>query len=203
MRQKHKINAELKLRIGQQVQTASGGYVCMADGCQETAIYPAPKNRDQLRHYIWFCLEHVRVYNLSWNYYDGIEGDALEQVIRHATIWERPSWKFSTGFAAEAASSQPFEDRFGLFEEGRDKHSTGPSRSMPPITLEEQNAWRLFDLPPDSEQVVLKKRYNMLAKTLHPDHNKQDRNAEEKLKEINLAYSILRKKTDKQKTSAL
>ncbi len=61
------------------------------------ALYPAPRHRSDLRSYIWFCLDHVRHYNSSWNYYDGIEGAAMEEEIRRATTWERPSWKFGTG----------------------------------------------------------------------------------------------------------
>ena len=45
----------------------------------------------------------------------------------------------------------------------------------------------------------VKKRYNELAKSLHPDHNRDDPKAEEKLKEINLAYSVLRKNAMKEK----
>ena len=37
----------------------------------------------------------------------------------------------------------------------------------------------------------IKKRYNQLAKRFHPDHNKNNPKAEELLKEINIAYSII------------
>ncbi len=51
---------------------------CAADGCIEEGAYPAPKSRSALRDYLWFCLEHVREYNKSWNYYEGLQGAALE-----------------------------------------------------------------------------------------------------------------------------
>ena len=51
---------------------------CEAEHCLEDGIYPAPRNRDDLRSYVWFCLQHVREYNKGWNYFDGLNGDALE-----------------------------------------------------------------------------------------------------------------------------
>ncbi|MEC8245127.1 MAG: molecular chaperone DnaJ, partial [Pseudomonadota bacterium] len=50
--------------------------LCAAEGCTAEAHYPAPKSRDALRDYLWFCLEHVRAYNKSWNYYEGLQGAA-------------------------------------------------------------------------------------------------------------------------------
>ena len=55
---------------------------CAAKDCNAEGVYPAPKSRDALRDYIWFCLDHVRAYNKSWNYYDGLQGAALEAEIR-------------------------------------------------------------------------------------------------------------------------
>ena len=154
------------------------------------APYPAPRNRSELRSYIWFCLDHIRHYNSSWNYYDGIEGAAMEEEIRRATTWERPSWKFGTGPSAAAASSEPFDDKFGFF----DTENQRPHPAMNGLSAEERKAWALFDLSPDTDMAEVKKRYNELAKSLHPDHNRDDPKAEEKLKEINLAYSFLRRK---------
>ena len=70
---------------------------CAAEGCTQEGIHRAPKSRNALRDYIWFCLDHVRAYNRAWNYYEGLQGAALEAEIRRATTWERPSWKFATG----------------------------------------------------------------------------------------------------------
>jgi hypothetical protein len=97
--------------------------------------------------------------------------------------------------SAAASTSQPFEDKFGFFEE----ETNSPHPAMSGLSSEEKQAWALFDLPPDTEMSRVKKRYNELAKSLHPDHNKTDPKAEEKLKEINLAYSVLRKNAMKEK----
>ena len=73
---------------------------------------------------------------------------------------------------------------------------------MKGLSTEEKQARALFDHRLIQIWLV-KKRYNQLAKSLHPDHNRDDPKAEEKLKEINLAYSVLRKNAMKEKNLAL
>ena len=158
---------------------------CAADGCLQEGNYPAPKSRSALRDYLWFCLEHVREYNKSWNYYEGLQGAALEAEIRRATTWERPSWKFATGKPSENS----FEDPLGLFDfENRDANS--PARQVSP---EERRAWKTLQLSPVTDIDVVKKQYKRLVKQNHPDKNGGDAAAEERLKDINLAYSLIRK----------
>ena len=112
MRRKHKIDIGFAVKAGEQIISDTGLHICMAEGCFDRGTYPAPKNRQELRSHIWFCLNHIRMFNSQWNYYDGLEGEALEREIRRATTWERPSWKFGTGPSAKIANSEPFEDKF-------------------------------------------------------------------------------------------
>ena len=158
---------------------------CAADGCLQEGKYPAPKSRSALRDYLWFCLEHVREYNKAWNYYEGLQGAALEAEIRRATTWERPSWKFATGKPSE----NNFEDPLGLFDFENRKASPS-AREVPP---EERHAWKILQLSPVTDIDIVKKQYKRLVKQNHPDKNGGDAAAEERLKDINLAYSLIRK----------
>ena len=159
---------------------------CAADGWVAEGIYPAPKSRHALRDYIWFCLDHVRAYNKSWNYYEGLEGAALEAEIRRATTWERPSWKFATGKPAE----EMFHDPMGLFDfENRSATAPGGRHLSP----EERQAWKTLKMEPVNDLSQVKTQYKQLAKEHHPDINGGDAGAEERLKEINLAYDLIRK----------
>ena len=158
---------------------------CAADGCLKEGSYPAPKSRSALRDYLWFCLEHVREYNKSWNYYEGLQGAALEAEIRRATTWERPSWKFATG----KPSKNSFEDPLGLFD-FENRTADLAARQIPP---EERRAWRILQLSPITDIDIVKKQYKRLVKQNHPDKNGGDAAAEERLKDINLAYSLIRK----------
>ena len=189
MRRKHKIDIGFAVKAGDQIISEAGLYICMAEGCLDTGTHPAPKNRQELRSHIWFCLDHIRMFNSQWNYYDGLEGDALEREIRRATTWERPSWKFGTAPSAKIARSASFEDKFSFFDEP----DTKPQNVFQSLTAEEKEAYALFELKPGADENAVKQKYKELAKKLHPDHNRSDPDAEDKLKEINLAYAVLRK----------
>ena len=158
--------------------------ICAAEGCRAEAHYRAPRSRDALRDYIWFCLEHVRAYNRSWNYYEGLQGAALEAEIRRATTWERPSWKFATGKPAE----EMFDDPLGLFDPERERRANHRT-----LTPEERRAWKTLRMEPVSDLDQVKQQYKALAKANHPDINGGDAAAEERLKEINLAYDLVRR----------
>ena len=167
--------------------------ICDADSCSEVGLYPAPRNRDALRTYFWFCLPHIRDYNKRWNYFDGLNGDALEAEIRRATTWERPSWKFGTGSSdSHQRTSNNFfsEDIFGFFS---DENKTADNSTHRTMHKEERWAWQIFNMDPCAEQTKIKQQYKKLAKLNHPDRNQGDIDAEERLKEINSAYSILKK----------
>ncbi len=165
-------------------QDESQQHRCAAEGCAEEGIYPAPRSRDALRDYLWFCLDHVRAYNKSWNYYEGLQGAALEAEIRRATTWERPSWKFATGQLSDGAFSDPMR----LFDfEKRD-----PARPGRTLSEEERAAWATLQMDPISDLDLVKKQYKQLVKQTHPDKNGGDARAEERLKEINLAFSLIR-----------
>ena len=165
--------------------TESGTKRCAEDGCIAEGIYPAPKSRHNLRDYLWFCLDHVRAYNKSWNYYEGLQGAALEAEIRRATTWERPSWKFATGKPGD----EMFDDAFNLF----DFENREDGLQWQKLTPEEKRAWQIMRMTPVADLELLKKQYKQLAKENHPDRNGGDEKAEERLKEINLAYDLIRK----------
>jgi len=166
--------------------SAGSTRLCAAEGCKAEALYPAPKSRDALRDYIWFCLEHIRAYNKSWNYYEGLQGAALEAEIRRATTWERPSWKFATGKPAE----EMFDDTMGLFD-FENRGAAAPGRRN--LSPEERRAWKTLKMEPVDDLSQVKTQYKQLAKEHHPDINGGDAGAEERLKEINLAYDLIRK----------
>ena len=61
------------------------------------------------------------------------------------------------------------------------------------MSTEERKAWKTLNLAPVDDFDIVKKKYKQLVKENHPDKNGGDAHAEERLKDINLAYSLIRK----------
>ena len=71
------------------------------------------------------------------------------------------------------------------------KRAAPEKREAPPDV---RAALDLLGLAWPLEEAVLRARYKQLAKQLHPDVNGGDRGAEERFKDVNRAYSLLRQK---------
>lgn len=178
---------------------------CDAPGCAATGEYRAPRSRSDLTSYFWFCLDHVREYNSAWNYYAGMNQSEMESQIRSDVTWWRPTWPLGarSPFYNKTASEAPPVD-FGAFAAEDWLHRTqrpdgarrfeGGMRPRPGSAQE--RALAVFDLDPPVTQDQIKARYKSLVKRHHPDANGGDKDAEERLKVINEAYSALKSGID-------
>ena len=54
-----------------------------------------------------------------------------------------------------------------------------------------EDLYRILEVPRDATQADIKKAYRQLVRKYHPDTHPGDREAEEKFKKINAAYSVL------------
>ncbi|WP_114376237.1 J domain-containing protein [Elioraea thermophila] len=157
--------------------------VCDSPGCTEPGAFRAPKSREALDQYWWFCLEHVREYNRAWDYYKGMTPAQIEAELRRDTTWRRPSWPLGRLGALDEALADPL----GLLARRRTR-PTPPAEEAPPA-LRRPLAVLGLGWPVAREDV--KKRYKALALAHHPDRHGGSPEAEEKLKEINAAYAAV------------
>ena len=167
-------------------------------GCEGQAGYRAPRSRDNLQDYWWFCLAHVRDYNARWDFYKGMTPRQIEAHLRADTSWNRPSWRL--GHLGGGQAAQAFEDDRILDPLGLLNSATGGA------TRRRTNRQRIDDARPEAlrqplealglswpiSMDELKSRYKVLARRHHPDANGGDRASEERLKTINVAYTALR-----------
>lgn len=159
---------------------------CDHPGCPEEGEHRAPRARDKLNEYYWFCLAHVRAYNASWDYYKGMSPDQIEQEVRRSTTWERPTWPLGAK-TSNRRFSFAVDDPFGVFGDEADEAAQPRARPLTP----EEEAMRLMGLEGPLTIQALKARYKELVKLHHPDANGGDKGAEEKFKQINQAYTTL------------
>lgn len=176
---------------GREKKRAPRQRCCDMPDCNEVGEYRAPKDR-ALSDYYWFCLPHVQEYNKAWNYFSGMSMADVEDYINTASVWDRPTRRYDSMAAATEALKQKawqtyhFTDEPPPREKPQEKFNT-PSRQTP-----EFEALALMGLEPPVTLAKVKARYKILAKKYHPDHNGPNPEAEELLKRINMAYTILK-----------
>lgn len=172
---------------------------CDHPGCNAPAGYRAPRGRDALRSYYWFCLEHVRAYNARWDFYRGMTPAQIESHLRADTSWQRPSWKLGTGTAQNKAEFNendlldPLDilgaSRRSRAERMKEKAAQAVKDSMPE---ELRHPLATLDLHWPVTFDDVKSRYRVLARRFHPDTNPAPE-AEERFKAIGSAYNTLKK----------
>jgi hypothetical protein len=156
---------------------------CAWPCCTAEATHRAPRSRDELRQFIWFCLEHVREYNRQWDFFAGMSPDEIDRHRRADTTWHRPSWRFGTG---PEGGPDCWNDPFGFFAED------GAVPRRPPPASRADRMREVLGLRGSFTLEELKARYTALVKRFHPDLRGGDRANEDRLKRVIEAYRYLR-----------
>lgn len=173
---------------------------CDAEGCAEKGEHRAPKSRDNLRDYYWFCLEHVRAYNAQWDFFKGMSPGEMENHLYKTAVWERPTWRSGPRPTADDRLRKTVHEHFtgegvaGDFKMGGES-AEGPAEAkvnLSALPHPAAEALSVMGLRPPVTWDRVKARYKDLAKRYHPDTNRGDASAEETFKKITLAYTILK-----------
>lgn len=161
-------------------------------GCAGHGEHRAPKDRSLKDHY-WFCFDHVKDYNAAWDFFSGMARDEMEEHIINSLYGDRPTWRYDVdGAMADTLRRAAWQTyNFTNKEPPKDKTDNRRTSSLNPNTPEFE-ALSIMGLEPPITLDGIKTRYKELAKQYHPDLNQGDKKAEELLKSINMAYTILK-----------
>ena len=166
--------------------------VCEHAGCEESGLYRAPKSPDILDDFFWFCKEHIRTYNLKWNFFNGATEEELAEQIDKDRVWERPTKPFKRGEEDRAWSRLGIDDPHqvlgGNATQNPGKSVTG-TRQLPPT---ERKAVAILEAKDHWTKAEVRKQYKSLIKVLHPDMNGGNRAHEEQLQEVVWAWDRIK-----------
>ena len=167
--------------------------ICEHPGCQETGKYRAPRSPDLLDDYLWFCKDHVREYNLKWNFFNNSTQDELEAQNDSDRVWGR-----ETKPLGSATDEQRAWARLGVDDphqvlgknatQNPGKSITG-SRRLPPT---ERLAVDILEAKDHWTKAELRQQYKGLVKDLHPDMNGGAREDEDRLQEVVWAWDQIK-----------
>ncbi|GAB0114012.1 J domain-containing protein [Acidisoma sp. C75] len=165
------------------------GRLCDQPGCEELGCYRAPKSRTALNDYYWFCLGHVRAYNANWDYYKNMTPGQIEQELRADISWQRPSWRFGTHGTGSPLHEDLLRDPMLNMDRRPGAQAHRSQAEAPP---ELRQPLDVLGLTWPVTMDTVKARYKALAKAHHPDINGGRAAAEERIKAINVAYTVLK-----------
>jgi hypothetical protein len=164
---------------------------CEINGCDEAGDFRAPKDRS-LGEYYRFCKTHVTDYNRAWNYFDGMSDKDVQNHIYESLFGNRPTWKFTGKVDMEDELRRQASDFYGEAAAAKEKKREEKRNRHIATDTPEGEALEIMGLSAPITLNEIKVTYKELAKKWHPDVNQNDPEAEEKLKDINMAYTVLR-----------
>jgi len=157
---------------------------CHVPDCGAPGVYKAPKSREALHDYRWFCLDHIREHNQQWDYFSGMDSGEIESFIKDAVTGHRPTW------SRESKLSDPhrqLEDAlYAFLSPGRK-----PPSPQPPLSAKLRRALLAMEMEYPYTPRTLKAKYRAMVKRHHPDMNKGNKQSEEKFKQVTAAYHLL------------
>jgi len=165
---------------------------CEHAGCEESGQYRAPKSPDILDDFFWFCKDHVRAYNLKWNFFNTATEEEIHDQENKDRVWERETKPFKKGEEARAWSRLGIDDPHQVLganaTQNPGKSITG-TRKLPAT---DRKAVDILEAKDHWTKAEIRKQYKSLIKVLHPDMNGGNRAHEEQLQEAVWAWEHIK-----------
>lgn len=191
-------------RDREQISAQRAAPACEWAGCDRPGTHRAPKGRGREGEYWRYCLDHVREYNANYNYFAGLNDDAVTAYQRDAVTGHRPTWRMgmNTAHRANGAPSSArfgastgfaWHDPFGFFDRADPAGKT--HREIPEgrtVRNAERKAFEELGLEIDATAAEIKARFKELVKRHHPDSHGGDRSFEDRLRAVIQAYNYLK-----------
>ena len=163
--------------------------ICDWDNCKEPGKYKAPIERDNSRKFRLLCLEHIKIFNKKWNYFENMNNQEIEYFIKSDTVWHKSTKSFgSSENFFNILWNNALDDNLNIFNSSGFKEYKKTK-----LSNTDRDAFDILDLNYYAKWEEIQKKFKTLVKKYHPDKNSGSKKYEDKLKKITLAYSQLKK----------
>ena len=163
--------------------------ICEWKNCEQSGDFKAPIEKDNSKNYRWLCEEHIKLFNKSWNYFEGMNQNEIENFIKSDITWHRPTQKFgSSDNFFNILWNNALNDKFNFFKQENNINNLNGAK----LYEKDKDALRIMELELNASWPIIQKRFKTLVKKFHPDKNAGNKQFEDKLKKITLAYGHLK-----------
>ena len=159
--------------------------ICDWKNCKKTGQYRAPVEKDNSKKFRWLCLDHVKEFNKSWDYFRGMSDKEVSNFLKSDMTWHKPTQSFSS-------PDNFFNILWNNTLNDEPNLSNGSLEKKISFSQKEREAFRIIELEIGTNWEKIQNQFKKLVKKYHPDMNAGNKKFEEKLKIITLAYTQLK-----------
>lgn len=203
------VSADKKRRArarGLKGETASEARKCDWRGCSNPGKFRAPKSREQLNEFNWYCESHIRDFNKSWNFYADYSQEDMEKQRRADLSWDRPTWKLGEKpIRPDGPAGHTDGKAWARFGFQDPLEALGDNATINPgaqgdarrtikrrLPKNEQSAIEILGVDSETPKPEIRKRFRALVKDLHPDMNGGERRDEDRLRDVVWAWDQIK-----------
>ena len=162
--------------------------ICEWRSCKKIGDFKAPIEKDNSRKFKWLCVEHIKLFNNNWDYFEGMSQYEFESFLRSDLTWHRPTQEFSSSDNFfNILWNNALNDKFKIFND-----SDVNSNYNKKLNEKDKDAFKIMGLNLTDDWVAIQKKFKILVKKFHPDKHSGNKQYEDKLKKITMAYSHLK-----------
>jgi hypothetical protein len=182
-------------------RVGDGRAFCAHPGCREPGefrapdLYGATSGFDGPGSYRWLCFEHVREFNGSYNFFNGMSREEIENAQTPFAGWATETRAFTSGGVDSPPRWRDFHDPLDAIAARFRARIPKERTDGKPLSDEDRKALDVLKLDINADRRALRQRYTMLVRQYHPDHNGGDRTHEKALQAVVEAYQRLRVST--------
>ena len=164
--------------------------ICDWKNCNKIGAYKAPVERDNSKKFRLLCLEHIKIFNKNWNYFENMNDSEIIDFIKADMTWHKPTQNFSAqdNFFKILWNNALKDD---INQNGIDKSRAKLAHFN--FSNKDLKAFEILGLDVSINWENIRSKFKKLVKKFHPDMNSGNKKFEEKLKVITLAYTQLKR----------
>ena len=166
--------------------------ICDWKKCNKIAKYRAPVERDNSKKFKWLCLDHVKEFNKSWDYFKGMSDQKIRQFLKSDIIWHKETQSFSSpNNFFKILWKNTLNDEIDILNNYKYYKKIKMDKNF---TQGDEKAFKIIGLEVGANWEEIQNKFKSLVKKFHPDMNSGNKKFEEKLKMVTLAYTQLKAK---------
>ena len=164
--------------------------MCDWKNCSKIGSYKAPMEKDNSKVYRWLCLDHIKEFNKSWDYFNGMTENQIFEFIKSDMTWHKPTQSFGSpdNFFKILWKDVLSKDKNFI----RNKLNMEDNVKLKNFNNKDIAAFKILELEIGVIWPKIQNKFKTLVKKFHPDMNSGNKIYENKLKNITLAYSQLK-----------
>ena len=164
--------------------------ICDWKNCTKLGEFKAPVERDNSKNYRLLCLEHVKEFNKNWNYFADMNEKQICEFLKSDMTWHKPTQSFSSSDNFfKILWNNALKDEKGKINSNYEENLSNNHR----FSNSDVKAFNIIGVSVGINWQKINKKFKSLVKKFHPDNNQGSKKYEEKLKEVTLAYTQLKK----------